>query len=108
MPKHPIHIFRAGCHTAMQGQTISFGEADIAASAAAYDPAKHEAPIVVGHPAADAPAFGWVQSLAAEGGDLNAMPRQVDPETYRVTADGVHLTCEPLKELPLAQRYFMF
>jgi len=79
MPKYPIHIFRAGSHTAMQGQTISFGEADLAASAAAYDPAKHEAPIVVGHPAADAPAYGWVQSLAVDGGDLTAMPRQVDP-----------------------------
>ncbi len=33
---------------------------------------------------------------------------QIDPETYKVTADGVHLTCEPLAELPLAQRYFLF
>jgi urease subunit alpha len=32
----------------------------------------------------------------------------VDPETYRVTADGVHLTCEPAKVLPLAQRYHLF
>lgn len=88
MPKHPIHIFRAGSHTAMQGQTIAFGEADLAASAAAYDPAKHEAPIVVGHPAADAPAFGWVQSLAAEGGDLNAVPRQVDPAFAEAVSKG--------------------
>ena len=33
---------------------------------------------------------------------------QVDPETYHVTADGVHLTCEPAKVLPMAQRYFLF
>lgn len=32
----------------------------------------------------------------------------VDPETYRVTADGEELACEPAKELPLAQRYFLF
>jgi len=32
----------------------------------------------------------------------------VDAETYRVEADGVHLTCEPAAELPMAQRYFMF
>ena len=32
----------------------------------------------------------------------------VDPETYRVTADGEHLTCEPASVLPLAQRYFLF
>ena len=32
----------------------------------------------------------------------------VDPETYRVTVDGVHLTCKPLDRLPLAQRYNLF
>jgi len=32
----------------------------------------------------------------------------VDPETYKVFADGEHLTCEPAERLPLAQRYFMF
>ena len=39
----------------------------------------------------------------------DAMPRiEVDPETYTVKADGVHLTCEPAKVLPMAQRYFLF
>ncbi len=33
---------------------------------------------------------------------------RIDPETYRVEADGELLVCEPAKELPLAQRYFMF
>ena len=32
----------------------------------------------------------------------------VNPETYEVRADGEVLTCEPLRELPLAQRYFMY
>jgi len=32
----------------------------------------------------------------------------VDPDTYKVTADGEELTCEPLAELPMAQRYFLF
>ena len=39
----------------------------------------------------------------------NALPRmEVDPETYEVRADGRLLTCEPVKALPLAQRYFMY
>lgn len=39
----------------------------------------------------------------------NATPRlEVDAETYEVRADGELLTCEPLSELPLAQRYFLF
>jgi urease subunit alpha len=33
---------------------------------------------------------------------------EVDPETYRVTADGVHLTSQPQNTLPLAQRYCLF
>src|SRR5246500_306763 len=33
---------------------------------------------------------------------------QVDPETYEVRADGVHLTCEPATVLPMAQRYFLY
>jgi urease subunit alpha len=33
---------------------------------------------------------------------------EVNPETYEVRADGVLLTCEAAKELPLAQRYFLF
>jgi len=32
----------------------------------------------------------------------------VDPETYRVEADGQWLTCEPAAVLPMAQRYFLF
>jgi urease subunit alpha len=39
----------------------------------------------------------------------DALPRiTVDPETYRVTADGEVLACEPASVLPLAQRYFLF
>jgi len=32
----------------------------------------------------------------------------VNPETYEVKVDGQPVTCEPLKELALAQRYFLF
>jgi len=33
---------------------------------------------------------------------------QIDPETYAVVADGELLVCEPARDLPLAQRYFLF
>jgi len=33
---------------------------------------------------------------------------EVNPETYEVRVDGEHLTCEPAKTLPMAQRYFLF
>ena len=39
----------------------------------------------------------------------DALPKiEVDPETYRVTADGEVLRCEPAAALPMAQRYFLF
>ncbi len=33
---------------------------------------------------------------------------EVDSQTYEVRADGILLTCEPAKILPMAQRYFLF
>ena len=42
----------------------------------------------------------------ARGCELPAIT--VDPETYKVTADGVHLTCKPMDRLPLAQLYNLF
>jgi urease subunit alpha len=39
----------------------------------------------------------------------SSLPKiEVDSQTYEVRADGVLLTCEPAKVLPLAQRYFLF
>lgn len=84
----PIHIFRAGRHTAMQGRTLTFSDADLAATAAAYDPALHEAPLVIGHPAADAPAFGWVAGLRAGAAGLFAVPRQLEPAFAEAVASG--------------------
>jgi urease subunit alpha len=33
---------------------------------------------------------------------------EIDPQTYRVRADGQLLTCDPATVLPLAQKYFLF
>jgi urease subunit alpha len=33
---------------------------------------------------------------------------EVDSQTYEVRADGQLLTCEPMAELPMAQKYFLF
>ena len=38
----------------------------------------------------------------------DATPKiEIDPETYQVTVDGKIATCEPAKELPLTQLFFM-
>jgi hypothetical protein len=83
-----IHIFRAGQHTDMAGVSRSFSEADLAASAQAYDPELHEAPIVIGHPKLDAPAYGWVKSLSADAEGLHAEDHQVDPQFAEIVGAG--------------------
>jgi hypothetical protein len=83
-----IHIFRTGKHTATSGATLDFTEADLRSAAAAYDPAVHEAPLVIGHPAQDAPAFGWVKSLQHDGADLHASVDQVDAAFAEMVSGG--------------------
>ncbi|TDK65984.1 peptidase [Sapientia aquatica] len=75
---NPIHIFTAGTHTDTSGRAVTITSDDLNASAAAYNAALHEAPIVIGHPAHNAPAWGWAQSLRVHNGDLYAEPAQVD------------------------------
>lgn len=75
-----LAIFRAGAHTAVDGRMLEFSAADLAGIAAAYDPGASEAPLVVGHPALNAPAYGWVKALSVEGDTLYAEPDQVAPE----------------------------
>ena len=37
------------------------------------------------------------------------MPKmKVDPENYRVEADGVHMICEAAESLPLSQRSYVY
>lgn len=72
----------------MSGQAIAFSESDLQATVAAYSPAKHEAPIVVGHPQHDLPAYGWVQSLAYSDGGIDAAPAQVNPEFAELVGSG--------------------
>lgn len=88
MPNTALHIFKPGRHTAMNGQALAFSEADLAATCAAYDPAKHEAPLVVGHPAHDIPAYGWVKALAFNEGGIDATPAQVNSDFADMVAAG--------------------
>lgn len=83
-----LQIFKPGRHTAQSGQALSFSESDLAATCAAYDPAKHEAPLVIGHPAHDLPAFGWIKSLAFSEGGIDATPAQVNTDFADMVAAG--------------------
>jgi len=84
----PLHIFKPGTHTAMNGVSFDFSESDLAATVQAYDPALHEAPMVIGHPKHDAPAAGWIKSLTATAQGLIAEPQQVDATFAEQVARG--------------------
>lgn len=86
--KKPIQIFKAGKHTASSGIALTFSESDLSASAKAYDPAIHEAPLVVGHPKADLPAYGWVKSLSFSDSGLEAEPDQVNADFAEMVKTG--------------------
>lgn len=88
-----IEVFRPGTFTPMTGAAIHFSAADLADIAAVYDPAAAPAPVVVGHPATDAPAFAWAasfafdtdaQRLTADIGDINpAFAAAVEAGSYK-------------------------
>lgn len=84
----PFEIFRTGKHTAMSGATLDFSEDMLQAAVAAYDPALHEAPIVVGHPKDNHPAFGWVKGLSFADGVITVDPGQVDADFAELVEAG--------------------
>lgn len=71
-----LHIFRQGCHVAMSGEAACFSASDLAECARAYDPHRYPAPLVLGHPDSNGPAYGHVVKLGASEGDLFA---EVEP-----------------------------
>lgn len=82
-----IEIFKPGKQKCMTGEVIDFTADMIRATVDAYDPAKHEAPLVIGHPKINEPAYGWVQSLSFSD-SLNVAPHQVDPAFAKIVNEG--------------------
>lgn len=70
----PIRLFRTGTFTSVEGVKVSLGESDLASIATSYDVDANPAPLVIGHPQLNDPAYGWVDRLAVEGDELLAYP----------------------------------
>lgn len=75
-----IEIFKAGKRQDANGQLVEITESDLNKVATHYDPKFHEAPLVIGHPKTDAPAYGWVKSLHVDDGVLKAEVENIDPQ----------------------------
>jgi len=83
-----IRIARLGTFTSNEGIQVSFGAAELAAAAAAYDPGADPAPLVIGHPKLEDPAYGWVSGLAVDGDMLVATPDKVEPSFAEMVRKG--------------------
>ncbi|MDR1397177.1 MAG: hypothetical protein LBJ14_05545 [Desulfarculales bacterium] len=86
-----IEIFKGGRQVDAEGQEHN-GDQLIAKAAAGYDPQKHQAPVVIGHPQSDAPAYAWVEGLRETNRDgvkvLEAKLAQVDDGFAQMVRDG--------------------
>ena len=76
-----IEIFRAGRHTDDSGTVHNFSAADVAGMVASYDAKLREAPLTVGHPEHNLPAYGWVKDLSInKAGNLVMNTHQVQAQ----------------------------
>ena len=84
-----IEIFRAGTHRDDAGNTHSFSRAQLDEMAASYNAALREAPLTVGHPKDNLPAYGWVRRVFVnEAGNLAVDPHQVDAQFAEMVKNG--------------------
>lgn len=85
-----IEVFRPGTFTPMQGEPITYSVADLRAIADGYDPATAPAPIVVGHPDTDAPAYGWVSGFEYDADEerLFAVLDEIEPDFAELVKTG--------------------
>lgn len=70
-----FQCFKAGTHKAMAGNTLTFTDADLEKMASNYKFRRpgENAPLVLGHPKTDEPAYGQVKELFVKQGVLYAV-----------------------------------
>ena len=85
-----IQIFKTGKHTDSQGVEREWTEKDLDTIVSQYKPAEHEAPVVIGHPTSNAPAYGWIEALKRDGTTLYAKVKQLVPEFVNAVKAGMY------------------
>jgi hypothetical protein len=83
-----FEIFRTGKHTSDKGITNEYTNEDLDKIVNNYNPQEHEAPIVIGHPKTNAPAYGWIEKLQRIGDKLFAFPKQLNKEFEELVKSG--------------------
>ncbi|MEO8233689.1 MAG: hypothetical protein ABI638_15525, partial [Ignavibacteriota bacterium] len=86
-----FEIFKTGTHISDKGVTKDYSLDELNFIAQSYKPEEDEAPIVIGHPVDNSPAYGWVSSLeVTEDGKLvaDAPDEKLNPEFVSALKEG--------------------
>jgi hypothetical protein len=83
-----VEIISTGLHLDSEGKLRNIDADFLEAVVAGYDKAIHEAPAVIGHPANNAPAYGWAKALRVRDGVLEAQFGEVDSNFEQMVRDG--------------------
>lgn len=84
-----FEILKTGKFISSNGVEKEFNLSDLEKIAAEYNPAVSEAPIVIGHPKTNDPAYGWIDSLKVSGDRLLASAKQIVPEFLESLKNGL-------------------
>jgi hypothetical protein len=85
-----IEVFAKGRWTDGEGNTKDWTFGDLLKIASSYNPQVYEAPIVIGHPETNSPAYGWIGALKVEGNKLLAKPKQLLSEFREWVRQGAY------------------
>lgn len=85
-------VFRTGEQTDANGNTKNWTESDLENIVAKYNNQlpedKHDAPVVIGHPVNNSPAYAWVEQLKRAGNTLFAKFTQIEPQFEELIKEG--------------------
>jgi hypothetical protein len=94
-----VEAFKAGQHTDSEGNTRTWAPDDINkiaqqynSSADAGNPNRKMAPVVLGHPKDDAPAYGWIDKVKAVSGTLKAHLTELNTSFVDALKSGAYKT----------------
>ena len=94
-----VAAFKSGEHTDSDGATHKWDPGDIDKIAQQYNktadpksPERHLAPVVLGHPKDDSPAYGWIEKAKAVGNKLFVKLGQLQPEFVDALKRGLYKT----------------
>ncbi len=82
-------VFKSGTHTDASGNTKTWTTDDLDNIVTQFMEQGFSAPVVVGHPKLNCPAYGWLDSLKREGESLFASFKNVVPEFAEAVNKGV-------------------